>query len=60
MSPEQELREIKAKVARLEKIEAAARNLIKVRGRFHTEAAYHRLERELAEDKLETSLELPQ
>lgn len=31
-------------IERLQKIEAAARNLIAVKGRYHTELAYKRLE----------------
>lgn len=39
-----------AKIERLEKIVAAAQNLVKVKGRYHSEIAYQRLVDALKED----------
>ena len=39
----------KAELARLRKIEAAAKNLIAVKGRYHSEQAYLALDAELKE-----------
>lgn len=43
-----ELERLRAEVKRLQSIEAAARNLVKVKGRYHTEQAYKALSELLA------------
>jgi hypothetical protein len=48
---EQDSRQKQARIERLERIEAAALNLVKVKGRHHTEIAYQRLVAALEESK---------
>ena len=48
---EQDSRQKQARIERLEKLEAAALNLVKMKGRHHTEIAYRRLVAALEESK---------
>ena len=48
---EKERDDLRAKIERMEKIESAAQNLVKMKGRHNTEIAYKRLVATLEEDK---------